>query len=370
MTIDVELSLRRGAFALDVAFAAGAGLTALFGRSGSGKTTVIHLIAGLAQPDRGRITVDGTVLLDTARHIRAPVHLRRIGCVFQEARLLPHLSVRHNLGFGRWFARRQGVETSAPEVDNVVEMLGIGPLLERHPAGLSGGERQRVAIGRALLSKPRLLLMDEPLSALDASRKNEILPYIERMRDEAGIPIVYVSHSVEEVSRLASTVVVLEAGRVSASGPADDVLRRPDLIPHATEAGAILSMTVAAHDEVTGLTRLSGPAGQLTVPRLGAAPGSAVRLRVPARDVLIATAWPHGLSARNVFPGRITTMREAGASVMVEIDCNGAILAARVTRASARDLDLTPGHAVFAIVKSVAFDPQGVGIGQGEPVEV
>lgn len=370
MTIEIDLALRRGSFALDVAFSAGAGLTALFGRSGSGKTTVIDLIAGLTQPDRGRISVGGTVLLDTAGRVRVPVHRRRIGCVFQEARLMPHLSVRQNLGFGRWFARRHGVETTDSEVSNVVGLLGIGPLLDRRPAGLSGGERQRVAIGRALLSRPRLLLMDEPLSALDEARKGEILPYIERLRDESGVPIVYVSHSVAEVSRLASTVVVLEAGRVAASGSADAVLRRPDLIPDASEAGAVLAMTVAAHDEATGLTRLSGRAGLLSVPRLAAVPGSAVRLRVPARDVLVATEPPRGLSARNVLSGQVKMLTETGASVMVEIDCNGAILAARLTRASVRDLDLALGRPVYAIVKSVAFDPQGVGVGQSAPVEI
>ncbi|GEO99175.1 molybdenum ABC transporter ATP-binding protein [Methylobacterium haplocladii] len=370
MTIEIDVALHRGSFALDVAFRAGAGLTALFGRSGSGKTTVIDLIAGLARPDRGRISVDGVVLLDTANRIRVPVHRRRIGCVFQEARLMPHLSVRQNLGFGRWFARRHGVATSGAEVSNLVDMLGIGPLLDRRPAGLSGGERQRVAIGRALLSRPRLLLMDEPLSALDEARKGEILPYIERLRDESGVPIVYVSHAVAEVSRLASTVVVLEGGRVVASGSADAVMRRPDLIPDAAEAGAVLAMTVAAHDDTNGLTRLTGRAGQLSVPRLAVSPGSAVRLRVPARDVLVATETPRGLSARNVLSGQVRSLTETGASVMIEIDCNGAILAARLTRASVRDLDLASGRAVYAIVKSVAFDPQGVGVGQGAPVEI
>ncbi|HEV7440781.1 MAG TPA: molybdenum ABC transporter ATP-binding protein, partial [Methylobacterium sp.] len=199
----VALARRLGAFSLDVAFTAGPGLTALFGRSGSGKTSVISLMAGLGRPDRGRIAVGDEVLLDTARGIDVPVHRRRIATVFQEARLLPHLSVRRNLGYGRFFARRR--PGPAVEVAAVVEMLGIGHLLERRPAGLSGGERQRVAIGRALLAKPRLLLMDEPLAALDEARKAEILPYIERLRDEAGVPIVYVSHAVAEVARLAGT---------------------------------------------------------------------------------------------------------------------------------------------------------------------
>lgn len=369
MTIEVDVSLRRGGFSLDVAFAAGAGLTALFGRSGSGKTTVIDLIAGLVRPDRGRIAVAGETLLDTARGLVVPVHRRRIGYVFQGAHLMPHLSVRQNLGFGRWFARRRsGAEGG---FDAVVALLGIEALLERRPAGLSGGETQRVAIGRALLSRPRLLLMDEPLAALDEARKHEILPYIERLRDETVVPIVYVSHAVAEVARLANTVVVLETGRVVASGTADEVLRRPDLMPGTAEASALLEMSVEAHDEAAGLTRLAGTAGNLAVPHLALGPGSPVRVRVPARDVLVATARPIGLSARNILPGRVRSLMPLPeAAVMVEIDCNGALLVARLNRASVRELGLEPGLPVFAIVKSVAFDPQDVGTGRRAPVEI
>lgn len=371
MTLDIAVALRRGAFALDVAFTAGAGLTALFGRSGSGKTTVIELLAGLARPDRGHIVVSGETLLDTARRLHVPAHRRRIGAVFQEARLMPHLSVRQNLGYGRWFARRR-TDRSGLDLDGVVDLLGIGHLLDRRPAGLSGGEAQRVAIGRALLSRPRLLLMDEPLAALDAARKADILPVIERLRDEAGVPIVYVSHAVSEVARLAGTIVVLEAGRVVAAGTADAILRRSDLFPvHEAEAGALLDMVVEANDAEAGLTRLSGPAGRLAVPRLGRPVGAAVRVRVPARDVLVAVETPVGLSARNLLPGHVLSVRDLGeGAALVEIDCNGAILAARLTRASARDLGLAPGSPVFAVVKSVAFDPQDVGTGRSPAMEI
>ncbi|WP_019906814.1 molybdenum ABC transporter ATP-binding protein [Methylobacterium sp. 77] len=368
-TLDIDVSLTRGAFRLDVGFTAGAGLTALFGRSGSGKTTIIDLIAGLARPASGRIVVSGETLLDTERGIAVPAHRRRIGVVFQQARLMPHLSVRRNLVYGRAFARdrRDGIG-----FDGVVELLGIGHLLERRPAGLSGGEAQRVAIGRALLSRPRLLLMDEPLAALDEARKAEILPYIERLRDEAGLPIVYVSHAVSEVARLARTIVVLEAGRVAAIGDADMVLRRTDLLAaQEAEAGAILDMVVVENDDSTGLTRLSGRAGHLSVPRLTRSIGTAVRVRVPARDVLIATQRPVGLSARNLLEGRVVSIQALGeAAAMVEIDCNGAVLAARLTRASVDDLALVPGRAVYAVVKSVAFDPQGVGTVQPDAVEI
>lgn len=364
MTIEVDVALRRGKdFSLEVAFTAGAGLTALFGRSGSGKTTVIDLIAGLAQPERGRIVVDGTVLLDTERGVHVPVHRRRIGCVFQEARLLPHLSVRQNLRFGRLFSRGTG----GPSLDAVAELLGIAALLERRPAGLSGGERQRVAIGRALLARPRLLLMDEPLSALDEARKREILPYIERLRDEAGLPIVYVSHAVAEVARLASTVVVLEGGRVAAQGPVDAVLRRADLIPEGAEAGSVLAMTVEDHDPEAGLTRLSGPAGRLAVPLFALPVGRGLNLRLPARDVLLATEPPRGLSARNVLPGRVAGLREESAACLVEVACGEAILLARLTRASVRDLGLAVGSPVHAIVKSVALD---AGLASGGRIEI
>ncbi|WP_036265884.1 molybdenum ABC transporter ATP-binding protein [Methylobacterium sp. 10] len=368
-TIDIDVSLTRGAFSLDVAFTAGPGLTALFGRSGSGKTTVIDLVAGLARPDRGRIAVEGETLLDTERGIAVPAHRRRIGVVFQQARLMPHLSVRRNLAYGRAFARGR---SDGIAFDGVVDLLGIGHLLERRPAGLSGGEAQRVAIGRALLSRPRLLLMDEPLAALDEARKAEILPYIERLRDEAGLPIVYVSHAVSEVARLARTVVVLEAGRVAAVGAADTVLRRADLLTtQEAEAGAILDMVVGETDPETGLTRLSGRAGRLSVPRLTRSPGTVVRIRVPARDVLLATQPPVGLSARNLLEGHVASIHALGeAASMVEIDCNGVLLAARLTRASVRDLALAPGRAVYAVVKSVAFDPQAVGTARPEAVEI
>ncbi|GJE11377.1 MULTISPECIES: molybdenum ABC transporter ATP-binding protein [Methylobacterium] len=365
MSIQVDVRLRRGAFALEAAFAAGAGLTTLFGRSGSGKTTLIDLIAGLTRPDRGRIVVGGTVLVDTAGGTFLPPHRRRIGVVFQDARLFPHLSVRGNLGYGRARARQGRDPATLDRVtfDSVTDMLGIHHLLDRRPAGLSGGERQRVAIGRALLAGPRLLLMDEPLAALDEARKAEILPYIERLRDETGVPIVYVSHAVSEVARLATTVVVLEAGRVAAAGPAEAILRRADLVPvHEAEAGALLDMRVEGTDAETGLTDLTGPAGRLLVPGLSLQPGTRLRVRIPARDVLVATEPPRGLSARNILAGRVSRLIPSGSEMAVEIDCGGACIVARLTTAAVRELGLAIGRPVYAIVKSAAFDPAGIGL--------
>jgi molybdate transport system ATP-binding protein len=213
LSVDVEKQL--GDFTIAAALAAAGGATALFGASGAGKTSLINMIAGLLRPDRGRIALDGTTLFDDAARIDVPAWRRRIGCVFQEGRLFPHLSVRHNLDYGRWMGRHAADPAAFA---HVVELLDIGPLLDRRPGKLSGGERQRVAVGRALLMRPRLLLLDEPLASLDAARKGEILPYLERLRDEARVPIIYVSHDAAEVRRLATRVVMLEAGRVVATG--------------------------------------------------------------------------------------------------------------------------------------------------------
>jgi molybdate transport system ATP-binding protein len=226
MTLSVHVQHRAGDFGLDASFETEGHLVALFGRSGAGKTTLINVIAGLIVPDRGRVVVDGTTLVDTDRAVFVPKHRRRIGYVFQEGRLLPHLTVRQNLLFGRFFTPRSDRYSS---LGHVVDLLGLGALLERRPGSLSGGEKQRVALGRALLRSPRLLLMDEPLASLDDARKAEILPYIETLRDEVRVPIVYVSHAVLEVMRLATAVVVLQAGKVTGVGPAADVMKDASL---------------------------------------------------------------------------------------------------------------------------------------------
>ena len=303
--LEVDIEHRLADFALDIHFQAGRGLTALFGRSGAGKTSVVNAIAGLLRPRRGRIVMDGSVLLDTERGICVPTHRRRVGYVFQEGRLFPHLTVRQNLMFGRWFAPAR--ERRATNLDDIVDLLGIAELLDRRPGRLSGGEKQRVAIGRALLASPRLLLMDEPLASLDARRKDEILPYLERLRDEARVPIVYVSHSIAEVTRLATTIVLISAGRVHAVGPVQEVMGRAELYPLAGrfEAGAVLGMRIAAHDPRWSLTQLTGDFGRLTVPRLDAPVGTALRVRIRARDVILAVTRPTGISALNVLAAEV-----------------------------------------------------------------
>jgi len=368
MSVLVDISHRLGDFAIDVRFESAGRLTALFGPSGSGKTTLINMIAGLIRPDKGRIAVDGRVLVDTSAGIFVPKHKRRIGMVFQDARLFPHMSVAGNLRYGRWFTPAQ--ERYA-DMDAVVELLGIGPLLARRPAKLSGGEKQRVAIGRALLASPKLLLMDEPLASLDEARKAEILPYIERLRDETKIPIVYVSHSVAEVARLASDVVMLAQGKVVASGATEAVMQRLDLLPveERGEGGAVLDTKVLRHDEVFGMTVLGSAAGEIRVPRLAMKADASVRIRIRARDVMIATENPTGLSALNILPGTIVAISPGeGPAVEVGIDCNGATVLARITEQSRQALKLRLGGKVFAVVKTVSFDRANTGAGL--PLEV
>ncbi|MGH7059306.1 MAG: molybdenum ABC transporter ATP-binding protein [Stellaceae bacterium] len=359
--IEVDLEHKLGAFALDIHFTADRGLTALFGRSGAGKTSVVNAIAGLYRPTRGRILVDGRVLTDTERGIAIPPHRRRIGYVFQEGRLFPHLTVRQNLMFGRWLARQA---RDAARLDEVVALLALKGLLDRRPGRLSGGEKQRVALGRALLANPRLLLMDEPLAALDAERKDEILPYIERLRDEAGLPIVYVSHSVAEVVRLADTIVLIADGKVRMVGPVTEVLGRAEAQPlaGAAEAGAVLTAHVARHDRRWGLSELEGGFGRLTVPLLDLAEGTPLRVRIRARDVILATAPPPGISALNVLAGRVETLVPSErAAVEVELRVGDEPLLARVTRRSAEALALAPGRPVFAVIKTVAIDRRSLG---------
>jgi molybdate transport system ATP-binding protein len=356
--LEVDIVCALGRLTLEARFRAAGGVTALFGRSGAGKTSIINAIAGLLRPSRGRIVLDDRVLFDAKRGIDLPRHRRRVGCVFQEARLFPHLTVRHNLLYGRWFTPR-GERCRAGAFAEVVELLGIGHLLARRPGTLSGGERQRVAIGRALLAGPRLLLMDEPLASLDHARKDEILPYLDRLRHEAGVPIVYVSHALDEVTRLADTMVVLDHGSVAAAGPVAEIMTRLDLRPLTgrSEAGSVLQATVIRHDDGYALTELDILGQRLLVPRVEEPVGATVRLRIRARDVAIATAPLVGLSIRNLLRGSIASLEpEVGAFAELTVDLGGALLRARLTRQAADELGLTPGLAVTALVKAVAVE--------------
>lgn len=363
MTLSVRLRHRLGAFTLDATFDAPAGITALFGRSGAGKTTVVNAVAGLLRPDAGRIVADGTVLVDTASGTMLPPHRRRIGYVFQDARLFPHLSVESNLLYGRRFARG----TTGPGLDQIADLLGIAPLLTRRPGALSGGERQRVALGRAILSNPRLLLMDEPLAALDTARKAEILPYLERLRDVTGLPILYVSHSAAEIARLATTVVLIADGRVTASGPAAQILSDPASIPAfgPRDMASLLTARLSG-DESDGLSRLDTAVGPLWLPQIAASAGTPIRLRILAQDVMLSLTRPVGISALNILPATIRDLRAGdGPGVMVSLAVGPETLLVRITARSARLLDLRIGQPLFAVLKAVSVAPDSIGQAAG-----
>lgn len=358
--LDIAVRHRLGAFRLDADLRSQGRLTALFGASGSGKTSLVNIIGGLTRPESGHVRVEGETLVDTDKGIMLPPHRRRLGYVFQEARLFPHLTVRQNLLFGHWFVPR--TVRKPAELEMVLDLLGIGHLLARRPGALSGGEKQRVAIGRALLAQPRLLLMDEPLAALDDARKAEILPHLERLRDETGIPIVYVSHSLAEVARLATTVAIVESGRIAACGPTADILSRIDLAsrPGAPEASSMLAADVIGFDEAFGLARLSTPAGELTIARGSLQPRQRLRVRIMASDVMLSLASPAGTSALNVLPGTVAEIGartgEGGSTVHLRLDCSGEPLAVRLTARSVANLALATGKPVYAIIKSVSVE--------------
>ncbi len=359
--IDIDIDQQLGAFHLDVKFSADAPILGLFGRSGSGKTSVINAIAGIAKPRRGSIRINGVILFDAARRIDTPPEKRRIGYVFQDALLFPHLDVESNLLYGQ---KLRAPGDRFIDEARVVELLGLSKLLRRKPNALSGGEKQRVAIGRALLAQPRILLMDEPLAALDIPRKTEILDYVERLRDELSIPIVYVSHSVAEITRLADTVVVLSDGKCLAMGDVDDVMGRLDLKPATGryEAGSVLETHVTAQDDEDQLTTLAFDGGELIVPHLDVSIGERVRARIRARDVSLSIRKPTEISILNVLPARVTAIdEETGPIVDLQLSVGSATLVARITRRSFQQLGIRAGQQVYALIKAVSFDQRSVG---------
>ncbi len=359
--LDVALRHRFGGdgFGLDVAFqAAPRGVTALFGPSGCGKSTILAAIAGLVRPAAGRVALGGQVLLDTAAGIALPPERRRCAVVFQDARLFPHLSVESNLRYG---LKRAPRGATGPGFEEVVALLGIGPLLGRRPFGLSGGEKQRVALGRALLARPLLLLMDEPLAALDAARRAEVLPFLARLRDAAGIPILYVTHALEEVDALADSLVLLEAGRVLASGTVEALSLRADLpLAARRDAGVLLPCVVAGAAE--GLARLDFEGGTLLTTLHPGGPGTRLRIRIRARDVALAVEEPRGLSTRNILPATLAGIDPipGTAEVFARLSVGPSLLLARITADSVQRLALRPGMPAWALIKAVTFDHRAV----------
>ena len=350
--IEVSVSHRQGDFELEASFSAASGVTALFGPSGSGKTSLVQIIAGLTRADRAHISVAGDVWTDTEKGIFVPTHRRALGYVFQEGRLFPHLNVRQNLRYGRVFSRR----LRRISEEDVIEMLGIGHLLAQRPATLSGGEKQRVAIGRALLADPGLMLMDEPLSALDRHRRAEIIPYIERIRDETGLPIIYVSHAIDEVARLARHVVLLEGGRVIRAGEPVDVLPDAAGLPDGLAPQSVLSGTIIAHEPAYGLSVARVGTAKIRLGTVDLPVGTAVRLRVSASDVTLAHTLPEAISALNHLEGTIAAIDRNGTRVIVRVKCDGEAIAAQITSLSAERLALVPGLPIHALFKAVTLD--------------
>jgi molybdate transport system ATP-binding protein len=348
--IEISVKQQRGKFLLDVSLNLGQGITALFGPSGAGKSSLLNLIAGLDRPASGFIRIDGETLYDSGSGINLPVHKRRIGYVFQDALLLPHISVRQNLLYG---FKHGGLELTA-----IAEFLGLTPIMDRRPATLSGGERQRVAIGRALLSSPRLLLMDEPLSNLDMDRKREIFPYIEQLQDRFGIPVILVSHAAEEVARLANHVVMIRDGKVTAEGYPHAVLSLPENHVSRFDRLSILTATHEAYDAKYDLTTLAHPAGNISLVGHLKPAGAPTRIVVRATDVTLALSPPKDISARTMLKGTVASC-ELGAGPIAIIHVKlpgGEELAVALTRKARDQLGLDKGDAVWCLLKSVSID--------------
>ncbi|MFI4890621.1 MAG: molybdenum ABC transporter ATP-binding protein [Steroidobacterales bacterium] len=353
--LSVSVRKRRGAFALDTDFELPTpGVVALFGRSGCGKSTLVDVLAGLLDADSGRIALDDTVLLDTAAGINVAAERRGIGYVFQDARLFPHLRVAANLRYGS----RRAIRKPYVDFETVTGLLGLEPLLGRRCHQLSGGERQRVAIGRALLSQPRLLLLDEPLAALDSARRDEVLPYLEVLRDQLTIPMVYVSHDFDEVMRLATHLVLIDSGRTLAQGDAARMSLRSELreIIGPEAVRTIVDGEISRLDAASGLAGVTVGAGELKIRADNHPVGAKLRVQILARDVIVATREPHDLSVRNVLRGVVTSIvRDTGDADLISIDVGGTTIMARITAAATRDLALATGMTAWALVKSVSM---------------
>jgi molybdate transport system ATP-binding protein len=352
LSLLVDTRVRKGDFELKVSFEVPAsGFTAVSGPSGCGKTTLLRTIAGLEPGADGRVSVAGECWQDRA--CRLPTHRRAVGYVFQQAALFPHLDVRGNLLFGR--QRRRAVR-AALAFDDVVELLGLARLLARAVHGLSGGERQRVAIAQSLLSSPRLLLMDEPMAALDRASRQTLLPYLEALQRTLDIPVLYVTHALDEIARLADHMLLIQAGRMTASGPVSELLTRLDLpMAQGREAGAVIRAQVSGHDDLDQLTRLAFSGGQLWVPRVALEPGTAVRLRILSRDVSLARKTDPDSSILNSVPVSVVDVVEAGeAEVMVRLCAGADTLLTRVSRRAQRHLEIVPGRCLYAQIRSIA----------------
>jgi len=358
MSLSVSLHHRFPSIQMDIAFEVPSpGVTVLFGPSGSGKSTVINAAAGLLRPDAGRIAVDGKVLADTAAGVWLPPEKRRVGLVFQDSRLFPHMSVATNLRFG---LRR--VAPGAIVFDEIVDLLGIGALLDRRPAALSGGEKQRVAIGRALLAQPHLLLMDEPLASLDADRKAEILPFLTRLKTALRLPILYVTHDLDEVARLADSMVLISAGHVVGFGSLSEVAARADLpLAQRDDAAALLTCRVEENFSARALSRLQGGGATFLVPLLDLPVGSRCRVRIPAREVILAGKAPEAISLHNIVPGTVRRIVDdtVRRSAVVEIGLPDGGLLSRVTPDAVARLGLSPGQPVLALIKSTSIEVLG-----------
>jgi molybdate transport system ATP-binding protein len=360
--INIDIQRKKGSFNFSAQIQTNGGLTAFFGRSGSGKTSLINMIAGLDTPDEGIIIIDDQVLFDSKHKINIAPEQRKIGYIFQDGRLFPHLNVRSNLLYARRFL---SVPLNHEKFVAIVDLLGLEQMLDRRPTTLSGGEQQRVAIGRALLADPRLLLMDEPLASLDSARKAEVLPFIENLRDQLKTPILYVSHAIDEVIRLADTMVLLDKGNTIAQGEVEDLMSRLDLRPFTGlyEAGAILSVNITAHDSKYGLTELSFNGHKLLIPHINFPIGSHLRMRILARDVSLSKLKPTKTSILNIFDAVIMEISHNSVSQCEVILDVGTPLIARITYKSVIDLDLKVGSKVFAQVKAAAIDRRTLGLG-------